>query len=87
MKENARLERYHNTYKQRYKVMRGFKSPDRSYWYNRGFQTHYNFLREHSTLKMTSAEAAGIRLPLRPDDGWSDLIRWSTYWKTLREVN
>jgi len=81
MDENAVIERYHNTYKDRYKVMRGFKAVPSSTTINQGFRIHYNFLREHMALGTTPAKAAKIDLPF--EDGWGDLVRWASYWRTL----
>ena len=85
MAENARIERYHNTYKDRYKVMRGFKSVPSSTAINQGFRISCNFLRDHMALKTTPAVAAGIRLPF--EDGWGDLVRWASYWQTLSHLH
>ncbi len=84
MDENAMIERYHNTYKDRYKVMRGFKAVPSSTAINQGFRIHYNFLREHMALRTTPAVAAQIQLPF--EDGWGDLVRWASYWQTLSHI-
>ncbi len=85
MDENAVIERYHNTYKDRYKVMRGFKAMVSSTAINQGFRIYYNFLREHMALGTTPAVAAQIKLPF--EDGWGDLLTWATYWRTLRGLS
>lgn len=84
MDENAMIERYHNTYKDRYKVMRGFKAVPSSTAINQGFRIHYNFLREHMALGTTPAVAAKIRLPF--EDGWGDLMGWAIRWNTLTRL-
>jgi len=82
MAENARLERYHGTHKDRYRVMRGFKRLAGAEALTEGFRLHYDYLREHGALGgRTPAVAAGIHLPF--NDGWGDLIRWATYYRTL----
>jgi transposase-like protein len=77
---NQIVERWHGTLKDRTKAMRGLVSPETMVL--KGFGIQYNFLRTHSTLRMTPAEAAQIHLPF--ENGWGDLIRWSTNWETLR---
>lgn len=77
---NQLIERWHGTLKDRLKSMRGLISPDSQIL--RGFTIHYNFLRPHSSIgNMTPAMAAQINLPF--ENGWGDLIRWSTIWETL----
>ena len=75
---NNRIERYHNTIKDRTKIMRGMQNP---LGILDGYTLHYNFIRTHMTLKTTPAHISGIHLPF--ENGWSDLIRWATYYKTL----
>lgn len=78
--ENIMIERWHGTLKDRTKVMRGLKSPETEII--NGFVIHYNFLREHGSLKgKTPAQMSQIELPF--EDGWGDLITWSTHWQTL----
>lgn len=76
---NQIVERWHGTLKDRTRAMRGLVSPDTMIL--KGFQIQYNYLRTHSRLGMTPAEAAQIHLPF--ENGWGDLIRWSTNWHTL----
>ena len=46
-----------------------------------GFTIHYNFIRPHEGINdMTPAQACKIDLPF--EDGWGDLIYWSTIHKT-----
>lgn len=70
---NNRIERYHNTIKERIKIMRGMQNP---LGILDGFTIHYNFIRRHQTLKTTPAKMASIYLPF--EDGWGDLIQFST---------
>lgn len=79
---NNRIERYHNTLKERTKVMRGFMSPKHLL---DGFTLNYDFIRPHQTLKTTPARIANIKLPF--EDGWGDMIDWATRYKTLAEAN
>lgn len=77
---NNRIERFHNTLKERTKVMRGFMNPRQLL---DGFSLNYNLIRSHQTLKTTPARIAGIKLPF--NDGWGNLIDWATYHRTLSE--
>ncbi|MBU1158358.1 MAG: IS6 family transposase [Candidatus Thermoplasmatota archaeon] len=73
---NNVIERFHNTLKDRVKILRGFGSRGGASTALDGFVIQYNFLRRHTSLKgMTPAERAGIRLPTVM--GWGDLIQWS----------
>lgn len=76
---NNRIERYHNTIKERTKIMRGMQNP---LGILDGFTIHYNFMRVHQTLGTTPAIAAGIELSLI--DGWGDLIQYATMSKCLK---
>jgi transposase-like protein len=79
---NQPIERWHSTLKDRLKPMRGMKSPDTQIL--KGFAIQYNFLRPHSSLGgATPAKVAQIDLPF--EDGWGDLIRWATYWQTIKD--
>ena len=55
---NNKIERFHETFRQRDKVMRGFKGNQKQYAKN--FQTYYNFVRKHSKIGMTPAQKAKI---------------------------
>ncbi len=75
---NNRIERYHNTLREKTKISRGFMNPKHLL---DGFTLNYDFIREHQTLKTTPARIAKVKLPFT--DGWSNLIDWATYHKTL----
>lgn len=82
---NQPVERFHGTVKDRIRPMRGLKSPESPI--PRLIAIDYNFLRPHTALdRMTPARAAGIELPLTPNDGWGDLIGLATRYQTLREM-
>jgi transposase-like protein len=68
---NNLIERFHSTFRERDKVMRGFKGGEVVFTEN--FRTYYNFIRPHSALGMTPAEMSGIGLDL---DGnkWLNLL-------------
>lgn len=67
------IERFHETLKQRTKVMRGLKNLESAHDFIDGWLVHYNFLRPHTTLDdKTPAEVAGIDFPYK---NWADIIR------------
>lgn len=65
---NNVIERFHESFRQRDKVMRGFKGNQKQYAEN--FKTYYNFVRQHQELKMTPAQRAKIN----ESDLWKDLL-------------
>lgn len=72
---NQLIERFHATLKGRLVGTRGLVSPETCI--PRGFVIYYNYLRPHTSLDgRTPAEASEINLLF--EDGWGDLIRWST---------
>lgn len=80
-KNNNRIERFHCTLKDRTKPMRGLGNAKSTKTLMDGFCVHYNFLRQHSSLKgKTPAQKAKINLPF--EDGWGDMIYWSTVYQT-----
>ncbi len=67
------IERFHETLKQRTKVMRGLKNIASALEFMEGWLVHYNYLRPHHSLKdKTPAEVAGIDFPYK---NWADIIR------------
>jgi transposase-like protein len=62
---NNVLERYHGTYRERDKVMRGLQNDMTAREMNENIRTYYNFIRPHTALDgRTPAEEAGINLSL-----------------------
>ena len=58
---NNPIERFHNTLKENYKVMRRFVNKNSAYSYLTLFRNYYNFIRPHKSLNWrTPAEAAGF---------------------------
>lgn len=58
---NNLIERYHGTFRERDKVMRGFQNTKTASNYNENFRTYYNFIKKHQGLKgMTPAQKANI---------------------------
>jgi putative transposase len=67
------IERFHETLKQRTKVMRGLKNIESAHDFINGWLVHYNYLRPHIALNnMTPAQVAGIDYPYR---NWADVTR------------
>jgi putative transposase len=67
------IERFHETLKQRTKVMRGLKNIESAHDFINGWLVHYNYLRPHTALDdKTPAEAAGIDYPYK---NWADITR------------
>ncbi|MBI4177037.1 MAG: DDE-type integrase/transposase/recombinase [Candidatus Aenigmarchaeota archaeon] len=70
--DNNLVERFHGTFRQRDKTMRGFKG--REQVFSTGFRNYYNFIRPHTTLGATPAASAGIDLQLGRNR-WMGLLR------------
>lgn len=59
--KNNPIERYHNTIRENYKVMRRFQNKDTAYQFLQFFKNYYNFLRPHKSLSgQTPAQATGF---------------------------
>jgi len=68
-----KIERFHNTLKERTKVMRGFRDMDTLIQFSDGFLAYYNYFRPHEALQnRTPAEVAGLDSPVK---SWLDLCR------------
>ncbi len=62
---NNKVERLHNTVRERTKTMRGLQDDDTATEFNNGFKAYYNHIRQHMALDgKTPAQAAGIDLKL-----------------------
>lgn len=61
---NQKVERLNGTFRDREKIMRGMDHKESAQKTIDAFRIHYNFVREHSGIKMTPAEKAGIKLDL-----------------------
>ncbi len=74
---NNKVERFHNTFRERDKVIRGFQNPDTAQDWATAFRLYYNFIRPHSTFNgLTPSQVAGIKLNL-PNNRWEGLLRKS----------
>lgn len=71
---NNLIERFHGTFRERDKVMRGFKGGEEVF--SDGFRNYYNFIRPHMSLGITPAEASGIDLELGRNR-WLSLLKKS----------
>jgi hypothetical protein len=70
------MERLQGTCRDRVKTTRGFNSIDSGQKVWKTWTNYYNFIRQHSAIKKTPAEACGINLDLK-DNKWRDLIEKS----------
>jgi putative transposase len=61
---NSKVERLHGTIREREKIMRGMQTRETAQKVVDAMRINYNFVREHSTIKKTPAEKAGIKLQL-----------------------
>lgn len=74
---NNKVERYHNSFRERDKVMRGFQNNQTAQDYANSFRLYYNFVRPHSRFNgLTPSQVAGINLNL-PTNRWEGLLRMS----------
>jgi putative transposase len=69
---NNRIERFHGTEKERFKVMRAFDGEPGTANLVEGLRVHYNLVRDHQALGMTPGEAAGI--PVGAGFRWKRII-------------
>lgn len=71
---NNLIERYHGTFRERDKVMRGFKSMPTAQETIASFRTYYNFVKPHQSLNgLTPAQVCGIGIPSQ--NVWLELIK------------
>jgi len=74
---NNLIERFHNTFRERDKVMRGFKSDYTARQLIEGFKNYYNFIRPHTSLNgLTPSQVANLDLQLDRNK-WLSLLRKS----------
>ena len=68
----SRVERFHETLKERTKVMKAFRDIDTLIDFAKGFLAYYNFLKPHEALKgKTPAERARLRYDIKT---WTDVV-------------
>jgi transposase-like protein len=76
-RNNNLIERYHSTFRERDKVMRGFKAKRTAKELTEGFRTYYNFIRKHHSLNgLTPSQKAEIDLQL-DRNRWLSLLKKS----------
>lgn len=75
-----KVERLHGTLKDMLRARRGLDNETATQAMLDGWFVYYNFLRIHSAIGKTPAEAAGINLNL--DNRWESLIDLATKWKS-----
>ncbi|EQD73704.1 ISCpe7, transposase [mine drainage metagenome] len=73
---NNKIERFHGTEKERFKVMRAFDGEQGAANLSDGFRVHYNLVRNHQALGMTPGEVVGI--PVGPGFKWRKVIEEAT---------
>lgn len=72
---NNLIERFHSTFRERDKTMRGFKGKEQLF--ADGFRNYYNFIRSHQALNgLTPSQASGIELNL-DRNRWLSLLKKS----------
>lgn len=73
--DNQLIERYHATYRERDKVIRGLKSEKTANRYVENWKTFYNFVRLRMSFNgLTPSEVAGINIGLGRTR-WLNLIK------------
>jgi transposase-like protein len=81
---NSKVERLHGTIREREKVKRGMQTKATAQQIIEAIRINYNFLREHSSLKKTPAENAGIKLQLG-ENKMQNLIRMAATFKRAQK--
>jgi len=72
---NNKVERLHNTVRERTKIMRGLYNDKSATAFNDGFKAYYNFIRPHQALNgKTPADVAGVDLKLGKNR-WKGIIQ------------
>jgi len=76
-KFNYKIERFHNTLRERTKIMRGFHGCITSaQTLMKGYEIYYNWIREHSSLKgQTPSQIAVPNVQIKNKNGWLELIQ------------
>lgn len=73
----SKLERFHGTWRERDKVMRGLYTDITAQQMLENYRTYYNFIRPHSAIgNVTPAQKAGINLGLGKNR-WVELLTQS----------
>jgi len=74
---NYKIERFHNTLRERTKIMRGFHGCITSaQTLMKGYEIYYNWIRNHQSLKgQTPSELACPNVQIENKNGWLELIQ------------
>ena len=73
--DNQLIERYHGTFRERDKVIRGLKSEKTANQYMDNWRTYYNFVKPHMTFNgLTPSEVAGISIGTERNK-WLSLLK------------
>ena len=84
MTNNNKVERFHGSWRERDKVMRGLESKETAKQMLENYRTYYNYLRRHQSLNgKTPAEMAGI--VIEGDNKWLTLMRKSIQYQKANE--
>ena len=77
--DNQLIERYHATFRERDKVIRGLKSEKTAEKHVENWKTYYNFIKPHMTFNgLTPSEVAGINIGAEKNR-WLSLIKLSSH--------
>jgi transposase-like protein len=75
--DNQLIERYHATFRERDKVIRGLKTEKSAEQYIENWRTYYNFIKPHMTFNgLTPSQVAGISIG-NERNRWLSLIKLS----------
>ena len=74
---NNIIERLNGTVRSRLKVMRGLQDLKSADLMTSSFKNYYNFIRPHSTIGMTPAQASGINIIGEDGNRWLELLKRS----------
>ncbi|MDE1860087.1 MAG: DDE-type integrase/transposase/recombinase [Candidatus Micrarchaeota archaeon] len=76
--DNQIIERYHGTFRERDKVIRGFKTEKATKQYIDNWRTYYNFVRPHTSFNgLTPSDVAGISIGVERNK-WLGLLKLSS---------
>ena len=73
---NNKIERLHNTIRERDKAIRSYKTNKTAQTLVNGFQDYYNYIREHQAIGTTPAQKAGVSLKLG-ENRWLGILKQS----------
>jgi len=79
---NQKVERLNGVFRDRERVMHGLDNAESAQKTIEAFRIHYNFVREHGSIKKTPAEEAGIKLDLG-ENKIENLIKLATKRKLI----